>query len=360
MLRTNHPLFDPATDAPVAAASSVPPVNFNENTETVGIDGFTDVGDSPVGTIMEVSPLAPPINPTAPVPNPAQRTAEDVFEPEPVPAALQPAPAPAPAPAKPAEQAPVDPVAAMASAMRAAHPHESAAQISARVAAALAEPGEEEAGEHEADPELIALQDMDTRLEALRQQANEEGTSDYDQDIRNLELEKTKVEARREMRQELAEGQQIDAFSREATTWDQEAGRAFPAADQAGHPLANAVNARVAAIKAQDPDFFIRSPDAGFSLVASEAAKLGIAPIAKQTGPVPSPQQPVPIAAPVAMPGYVQGSHRPADGPAPDPTMAFLNRMADAEKSGSFASQLDAARSFSSGGFNAAGVAFAG
>lgn len=356
MLKPQHPLFQAATDAPVAPASSVPPVNFNENTETVGIDGLTDVGDSPVGTIMEVSPLAPPINPTAPVPNPAQRTAEDIFELEPVPAALQ----PAPAPAKPTEQAPVDPVAAMASAMRAAHPHENAAQISARVAAALAEPDEETAGEPEADPELIALQDMDTRLEALRQQAQEEGTSDYDQDIRNLELEKTKVEARREMRQELAEGQQIDAFSREASTWDQEAGRAFPAADQAGHPLANAVNARVAAIKAQDPDFFIRSPDAGFSLVASEAAKLGIAPIAKQTGPVPSPQQPVPIAAPVAMPGYVQGSHRPADGPTPDLTMAYLNRMAEAEKSGSFAAQLEAARSFSSGGFNSAGVAFAG
>ena len=162
------------------------------------------------------------------------------------------------------------------------------------------------------------------------------------------------------MRQEIVESQNIDAFAREATTWDQEAGRAFPAADQAGHPLANAVNARVAAVKANDPDFFIRSPDAGFALVAAEAAKLGIAPIAKQNGPVPSPQQPVPIAAPVAMPGYVQGSHRPADGPAPDPTMAFLNRMADAEKSGSFGAQLEAARSFSSGGFQSSGVAFAG
>jgi predicted secreted protein len=358
MLKPQHPLFAAATDATVTESAAPPPMNFNSNTDTVGIDGFTDVGDSPVGAIIEVSPLAP-INPTAPVlPNPANRTAEEVFEPEPVPSALQ--PATVTAPTKPVQQATIDPVVAMAAAMRGAHPHESPAQISARVAAALAEPGQDTEAEPEVDYELVALQDMDTRLEALRQQANEEGTSDYDADIRQLELDKVKIEARRDMRHEIAEGQQIDAFAASATQWDQTAGQMFPAADQAGHPLANAVNARVAAVKASDPDFFIRSPDAGFALVAAEAAKLGIAPISKQTGAVPSLQQPVPIAAPVALPGYVQGSHRPADGAAPDATMAFLNRMAEAEKSGSFGSQLEAARSFSSGGFQASGVAFAG
>ncbi|MHB1082159.1 MAG: DnaJ domain-containing protein [Prosthecobacter sp.] len=79
--------------------------------------------------------------------------------------------------------------------------------------------------------------------------------------------------------EEMSDDEKVRQFETAAKAWDIETGRAFPDVDQAGHPLANAVNARVAAVKANDPDYFIRTPDAGYKLVASEAAKLGIAPI---------------------------------------------------------------------------------
>lgn len=339
MLRPHHPLFQEAESSSHGGG----------DTETLSMDSVQDVGDSPFGTPSDLA--APEFTPTAPAP---AKPADAPFEAEvPVPEVLTPAPAPAPAPAA------ADPIAALSAALRASYPNESPGQIASRVATALAEPQEAEP-EPEIDQEAVELENIGIRLEALRQQAREEGTSDYDTDIRALELDQVRIQARRDIRAELDENQSIDDFAREANQWDAEAGRAFPAADQPGHPLYAAVQARVAAVKASDPNFFIRSPDAGLSLVALEAAKLGIAPIAKPTGTAPSPHQPVPIAAPVALPGSVQGSHRPADGPAPDATQAWFQRMAAAEKSGSLAAQLDVARSFTESGSVHGGVAFAG
>lgn len=349
MLRPHHPLFQSAADAPVSPGGSSFPLNFNENTTTISVDGegFKDVGDAAFGSPSEIA---------AQVAAPAPATPAVPLAEAPVPAVLQ--PTPAPAPAAPAPVAAVDAVSRMAEAMRSVYPDATPAEIAQRVADAMRPAEQEPAVVEEADPEVTQLENVETQLEALRQQARDEGTSDLDEQIRELEFERVKLSTKMEMRQEANQEREIEAFAIEANGWDDEAGRAYPAADQPGHPLSAAVQARVAAIKSQDPDFFIRSPDAGFSLVATEAAKLGIPPIPKPTGTAPSPHQPVPIAAPVAMSGHVQSSHRPAETPPVDETVAFFQRMADAEKTGSLAAMISASRTFAPGGTVHSGVAF--
>lgn len=324
-------------------------MDFSANTVTESSSDFIDTGDAPpsaTDTPLIVAPKVETPSPAAPGDEFTTTPEEAPTEIAPLPDALQPAPKPH-----------VNPLTAMAEAMRLAHANESDAQIAKRVADALATP---EAAEPEApaeDPDRVELSNISTRLEALQQQASEEGTSDYDADIAALSREQLKLEARLEVRDEIQSNQEAAAFVQQASGWDNEADRAFPETLVKGSPLDAAVTARVDAIKRTDPDYFNRSPDAGFNLVAAEAAKLGIAPRPRQVpGTVPTPQTPQAINAPSALPGSVQVSHRPGDSPPQSAGQKFISDLLAAEKGG-FAAELALSKQFSGGNF--AGVAFA-
>ena len=343
MFRPHTPLFQQD-----ASTKSMPPANFNSNTVEVAASEMIDVGDAPFMAEPSLASSEPTHEPDLGV--------QDLPA---APAATTPAPEIPTAPAKPAaptqqpaQSAQVDPVVAMTQSMRAAFPNLLPDAIAAKVADAM-KPAEELPDEPEVDPDTERLNDIETRLKALRTQAAEEGTDDYAEDIEDLERDRIRLDTRIEMRREQQEQEEITQFAKDANEWDARATAAFPAADQPNHPLALAVDAAVARIKAADPDYFIRDPRAGFALVALEAENLGIAPI--QRGTAPSPHAPSPIQAPVALPGSVQGSHRPG-GEQQDSSQDFFKKMAAAEKAG-LASELDLAREFTGGSMH--GVTFA-
>lgn len=359
MLRPHTPLFAAATDAPVAPAAAVaPPPDFKDNT-VHDTEGFTDVGDVSLSPDTANQPPAAPVAPVAPIdpaqsPQPRNTTEFEPQAPTPLPQSMQPAPT---GPAAVTPVAPVNPLVAMNEAMMRAFPDATPAVIAAKVAAALQ--SEAQTAEPPApveDPDQTALTDIETRLEALRTQAKDEGTSDYDADIRQLELQQVGLTARLQTRAEIEETQAAQQFVSEAQTWDARAGQAFPDSDRKGSPLDLAVTARIAAIKAVDPEYFNRTPDAGFGLVAVEAAKLGIAPQPiPQAGSLPTPQQPQPIQAPVAQPGFVQASHRPGEQQPMDAGQQFLRNLQAAEQAG-FGAELMLAKQAVGQAFN--GVQF--
>ena len=364
MLRPSHPLFNLAGyfPAPVAAkqtpaqvAASLPS-DFSQNTSTVSADTMIDAGEaSHDGPGMAPAPQdqpqanPAPQQPQQPVPQFQQQAPIE----QPLPSVLQPQQQPA-APV----QAPVqsDPLAAMTASMRVAFPGESPAQIAKRVADALT-PAVPVQQEPVIDPDAARVEEIGTQLATLRKQAAEEGTSDFDAEINSLEREQLKLETRLEVRNELQEDRRVTEFAQEANQWESLATQAFPDADSPGSPLKAAVDAKLNAVLAADPDYFTRSPDAGYSLVASEAAKLGIAPKVVQQGAAPAPGMPQHITVPVAMPGSMQASHRPSSQVQPSPQAAFAAQLAAAEQHG-FAGELALARQMARGGFTGDGVQF--
>lgn len=360
MLHLAFPLFNLAGDfpAPVAAkqtpaqvAASLPS-DFSQNTSTVSADTMIDSGEaSHDGPGMAPAPQdqpqanPAPQQPQQPVPQFQQQAPIE----QPLPSVLQPQQQPA---------APVqsDPLAAMTSSMRVAFPGESPAQIAKRVADALT-PAAPIQQDPVIDPDAARVEEIGTQLATLRKQAAEEGTSDFDAEINSLEREQLKLETRLEVRNELQEDRRVTEFAQEANQWESLATQAFPDADTIGSPLKAAVDAKLNAVLAADPDYFTRSPDAGYSLVASEAAKLGIAPKVVQQGAAPAPGMPQHITVPVAMPGSMQASHRPSSQVQPSPQAAFAAQLAAAEQHG-FAGELALARQMARGGFTGDGVQF--
>ena len=367
MLRPSHPLFNLATDfpPPVTAGKLTPaqvaaslPSDFSANTTTVSADTMVDSGDSMHdGPGLEPLPQVVQPNPQqgqqAPVQPPAIPGPQDKGQDQPLPQVLQP-------PAQPAApvQAPIqsDPLAAMTASMRVAFPHETPAQIAKRVSDALT-PAIPDQQEPMVDPDAVRVDEIDTQVAALRKQASDEGTSDFDAEISNLEREKLKLETRLEVRNELQEDRRISEFANDANRWESLATQAFPDADVPGSPLKAAIDAKLTEVLARDPDYFTRSPDAGYALVAGEAAKLGYAPKVVPQGAAPAPGTPQNITVPVAMPGSMQGSHRPSSQVQPSPHQAFANQLAAAQQGG-FAAELALARQMSRGGFVGDGVQF--
>ncbi len=333
-LRPQHPLFDTASDVPSAPGG--PPADFSANTVHDNSD-FVDTGDVVSPGEAEQAPdiTAPVQTPAAPVqPSQAQpqNRGSDIIdvEPQPLPAAMQPQAPVAPAPTAPV--APQNPFAAMADAIRFANPTLSVADIAQRAAAALqGAPVVEQ--EPEVDPDAAELEDLNVRLEALRTQAKEEGTADYDADIATLERTALKIETRLEVRSELADQAASQQFSEQARQWDNRAGQAYPDADIEGSQLNLAIKAKAAEFTARDPDFFHRDASAGYNLVAIVASQMGIAPKPTQQGGVPTPQTPQPIVAPPVMQGQ-QSPHRPAAQAPKDAMAAWLDQVKAAETAG--------------------------
>ena len=370
MLHLAFPLSNTASDfpAPVAAkqtpaqvAASLPS-DFSQNTSTVSSDTMIDSGEaSHDGPGMAPAPQdqpqanPAPQQPQQPVPQFQQQAPIE----QPLPSVLQPQQQPA-APV----QAPVqsDPLAAMTASMRVAFPGESPAQIAKRVADALT-PAVPVQQEPVIDPDAARVEEIGTQLATLRKQAAEEGTSDFDAEINSLEHEQLKLETRLEVRNELQEDRRVTEFAQQANQWESLANQAFPDADNPSSPLKAAVDKKLSQIlygdehTPPDPDYFTRSPDAGYSLVASEAAKLGIAPKVVQQGAAPAPGMPQHITVPVAMPGSMQASHRPSSQVQPSPQAAFAAQLAAAEQHG-FAGELALARQMARGGFTGDGVQF--
>lgn len=365
MLRPSHPLFQVATDFPPPAAAGgkqTPaqiaaslPADFSQNTSTVSADTMIDSGEATHdGPGMAPTPQEQQANPTAPVApqQPIAPIQQQAPIEQPLPQVLQPQQPTAPV------QQPVqaDPLTAMADSMRLAFPSESPAQIAKRVSDALT-PVAPVQQEPEIDPDAARVDEISTQLATLRTQASTEGTSDFDEQIRTLEREQLKLETRLEVRGELQEDRRVTEFAQEANRWESLATQAFPDADAAGSPLKAAVDAKLNAVLAADPDYFTRSPDAGYSLVASEAAKLGITPKVVMQGAAPAPGMPQTIQVPVAMPGSMQTSHRPSSQAQPSPQAAFAAQLAAAEQHG-FAGELALARQMARGGFAGDGVQF--
>ena len=366
MLHLAFPLSQSATDFPPPAAAGgkqTPaqiaaslPSDFSQNTSTVSADTMIDSGEATHdGPGMAPTPQEQQANPTAPIApqQPIAPIQQQAPVEQPLPQVLQPqqpaAPVQHPAPA-------ADPLTAMADSMRLAFPGESPAQIAKRVSDALT-PAAPIQQEPEIDPDAARVEEISTQLATLRTQASTEGTSDFDEQIRNLEREQLKLETRLEVRGELQEDRRVTEFAQEANRWESLATQAFPDADAAGSPLKAAVDAKLNAVLAADPDYFTRSPDAGYSLVASEAAKLGIAPKVVMQGAAPAPGMPQHITVPVAMPGSMQASHRPSSQVQPSPQAAFAAQLAAAEQHG-FAGELALARQMARGGFAGDGVQF--
>lgn len=354
-------LFQAASDAPVAAAG-MPPADFSANTVHDNSE-FVDTGDVVPASEVNPASIATPQAPAAPVePSQAQdqrRGADFVdVEPQPLPDTMQPPAAPA-APVVPttpqAPVAPMNPFAAMADAIKAANPTLSTAEIAQRAAAALQGAPEPTPAEPEVDPEAAELEDLNVRLEALRTQAKEEGTADYDADIATLERQALKIETRLEVRNELSQQAAAQQFGEQARQWDNRAGQAYPEADIEGSPLNLAIKAKAAEMSAADPDYFQRSPRAGFDLVAIVAAERGIAPKPTQQGGPPTPQTPQPIVAPPVMQGQ-QAPHRPAPQAPKDAMAAWLDSVKAAEQAG-LGAEMNLARNYDTA---FAGVTFAG
>ena len=339
-LRPPNPLFESATDTPAAGGF---PADFSNNTvqdtqEFVNTGEVNDPGAT--APTAPVAPVQPALNPLQ-QPQHQQPPQNDVVdtEPQPLPATMQPV-----APVEPA--APVhpvaDPVAALAAAIRLADSSLSNAEVAQRVAAALQGSAPPEPAAPEVDPDSAALEDLNVRLEALRTQAETEGTSDYDADIQKLDREALLLQARLEVRSELAQQDAANEFASQAAKWDDRAGKTYPDADIEGSALNLAIQAKASEVSAADPDYFHRSPRAGFDLVAIVAAERGIAPKTTQGG-VPTPQTPQPIQAPAVVQGQ-QAPHRPAPQAPMDATQAWLASIKAAEQGG-FGAELALARS---------------
>lgn len=366
MLRPSHPLFQVATDFPAPAAlvrlspaqiAASMPADFSNNTTTVSADTMIDAGDSshdgpkvvPLPKVEQPGQQQPAqqVQQSLPQPQPQQ-----AFQaPQPLPEALQPQQPTAPA------AAPADPLAAMTQSMRLAFPDESASQIAARVASALA-PAQQQQQAPTVDPDQARAEELNTQIEALKQQAADEGSSDFDEQIASLKEQKLKLETRLEIRQEIQDNVLLEEFAHKANEWDRLASQAWSDADVPGTPLKAAVDAKIQEVLTNDPEFFTRSPDAGYALVAAEAGKLGIAPKIAPQGAAPAPGSPQNIQVPVAMPGSMQGSHRPPMQVQQSPQQAFAVQLAAAEQGG-FAGELALAKQFARGGIVADGVNFA-
>jgi hypothetical protein len=334
------------------------PADFSNNTTTVSADTMIDAGDSSHDgpQVVPLPKVEQPIQqPTqqAQQPLPQPRPQQDFQAPQPLPDALQPQHQSA-APAA----APVDPLAAMTQSMRLAFPTEDASQIAARVASALAPAQQQQQQEPTVDPDQARAEELNTQIEALRQQAADEGSSDFDEQIASLKEQKLKLETRLEVRRELQDNARLEQFAQEANEWDRLATQAWSDADVPGSPLKAAVDAKIQEVLNNDPDYFTRSPDAGYALVAAEAGKLGIAPKIAPQGAAPAPGSPQNIQVPVAMPGSMQGSHRPPMQVQQSPQQAFATQLAAAEQRG-FAGELALAKQFARGGIVADGVKFA-
>ena len=355
MMRPHHPLFEAASDAP--ASGSMPPADFSANTVHDNSE-FVDTGDVVAPSEVNPANIAAPQAPVPPVePSQAQdqRRGSDLIdvEPQPLPAGMQPAPVAPAAPTAPV--APMNPFAAMADAIKAANPNLTTADIAQRAAAALQGAPEPTPAEPEVDPDAAALEDLNVRLEALRTQAETEGTSDYDADIQKLDREALLLQARLEVRSELSQQESMRQFGEQARQWDNRAGQAYPEADLEGSPLNLAIKAKAAEMSAADPDYFHRSPRAGFDLVAIVAAERGIAPKTTQQGGPPTPQTPQPIVAPPVMQGQ-QAPHRPAPQAPKDAMAAWLDQVKAAEQAG-LGAEMNLARTYDQA---FAGVSFAG
>jgi hypothetical protein len=81
------------------------------------------------------------------------------------------------------------------------------------------------------------------------------------------------------VQEEMSDDEKDRQFQIMVEAWEAEAGRAFPDANIAGSALSLAIEQQLNVIKRTDPEYLLRSPDAGYKLVAAEAAKLGIAPL---------------------------------------------------------------------------------
>ena len=350
MLRP-QPFFQEASDAPVAPAAAMPPADFSANTVHDNSE-FVDTGDVVAPSEVNPASIATPQAPVPPVePSLAQNQnrGSDLIdvEPQPLPAGMQPQ-----APTAPV--APLNPIAAMAAAIQAANPNLSHAEIAQRTAAALQGEPAPTPAEPEPDPDTTALEDLNVRLEALREQARTEGTSDYDDDIAKLDREALMLQARLEVRNELTQQEAMRQFGEQARQWDNRAGQAYPEADIEGSPLNLAIKAKAAEMTALDPEFFHRSPRAGFDLVAIVAAERGIAPKTTQQGGPPTPQTPQPIVAPPVMQGQ-QAPHRPAPQAPKDAMAAWLDSVKAAEQAG-LGAEMQLARNYDTA---FAGVSFA-
>jgi len=340
MMRPHTSLFEAATDTPAAGGF---PADFSNNT-VQDTQEFVNTGEvhEPGATAptAPVAPAQPALNPLQ-QPQHTQPPQNDVVdtEPQPLPATMQPV-----APVEPAAtvQPVADPVAAMAAAIRLADSSLSNAEVAQRVAAALQGSAPPEPAAPEVDPDSAALEDLNVRLEALRTQAETEGTSDYDADIQKLDREALLLQARLEVRSELAQQDAANEFASQAAKWDDRAGKTYPDADIEGSALNLAIKAKALEVSAADPDYFHRSPRAGFDLVAIVAAERGIAPKTTQGG-VPTPQTPQPIQAPAVVQGQ-QAPHRPAPQAPMDATQAWLASIKAAEQGG-FGAELALARS---------------
>lgn len=367
MMRPHHPLFEAASDAP--ASGSMPPADFSANTVHDNSE-FVDTGDVVAPSEVNPANIAAPQAPVPPVePSQAQdqRRGSDLIdvEPQPLPAGMQPAPVAPAAPTAPV--APMNPFAAMADAIKAANPNLTTADIAQRAAAALQGAPEPTPAEPEVDPDAAALEDLNVRLEALRTQAETEGTSDYDADIQKLDREALLLQARLEVRSELSQQESMRQFSEQAAQWDKRAAAAYPDADIEGSPLNLAWKARADEIvhgkllpdgrrtPPIDPDYFHRDPSAGFNLVAQVSGALGIAPKTTQQGGPPTPQTPQPIVAPPVMQGQ-QAPHRPAPQAPKDAMAAWLDQVKAAEQAG-LGAEMNLARTYDQA---FAGVSFAG
>lgn len=363
MLRPHSPLFNIADGNRSAAPASKPtpaevaatmPRDFSANTTTEPADSMIEAGD-----MTHDGPGAQEQQPAQQQPaQPQQQQQPEQFQQEqPLPPALQ------PQQQQPAQQQPqqpqieADPAIAMTMSMRAAFPNESPAQIADRVAKALAPAAQQQQQQEQPDPDQERMVEIDTQLEALKKQAAEEGSSDFDEQIHALDREKLKLETKLSVREEMAAEARLNQFAVESERWDKMATAAYPDSDVPNTELQKAVDAKVQAILASDPDYFSRSPDAGYSLVATEAAKLGIAPKVTQQGAAPAPGTPQPISGMVALPGSVQASHRPSQQQQPSPGQQFAAQLAAAEAQG-FSGELALARQIARGGFASDGVQF--
>lgn len=346
---------------PAEVAASLPK-DFSANSSTVSADTMVEAGtpehDGPLlqtAATLQGQQLAQFEQQPQ---QPAQQPAQQPTELQPLPANLQPTQQPAQGQQQPAQQPAADPVATMAASMRAAFPNATAAEIASRVANALA-PAQQPDQDFtpEIDPDVQHAEELAEQIATLRQQAQTEGTSDFDQQIADLERQHIKLEARLEARAEYTEREQLTQFAQASNAWDQRASQTFPDADIPGTPLKAAVDARIAEIVETDPGYFSRSADAGFALVAAEAGKLGVSPQIQQQGSPPSPGAPGTIHVPPAMPGSVQGSHRPAQQAPLNPTQQFLETFKAAEQGG-LGAEMALAKQIAQGGYMAQGVKF--
>lgn len=368
MLRPSHPLFQAASDAPSSGSGPTPaqvaatlPADFSANSSTVSGDTMIEVGEAshegPSLQPQEALQGQQPVQQGQPLPQGQQAQTFQPTELQPLPATLQ----PGQQPAAQVQQEPVvaDPLAAMTASMRIAFPGDSPAQIAGRVATALAPAQQQQVQQQEQaiDPDVQRAEQMATQIATLREQARTEGTSDLDEQITTLERDHLKLEARLEARQEIIEQQEVTRFATESNRWDTMADQTFPDVVRTGTPLQSAVDVQVKRIIRDDPDYFSRSTDAGFQLVATEAAKLGIAPQRQQQGSPPSPGAPGTIQVPPAMPGSVQGSHRPAQQVQQSAGQVFAESLKVAEQGG-LAGEIALANKLLTGGFMTQGVQF--